>query len=149
MRKMVSGQTRHEPHQVLVVDDDPFIRQLAQAILSARGQKITVVSTGAEALARMAEAPPDLVLLDLGLPDVPGLEVLRHLRAARSWDHVRILMLTASHDVEDIVRAKQAGASGYVCKPIQPDALADMVCDLLEQETLLWVDDYTRSHKGF
>lgn len=148
MREMASGQKPLGPHQILVVDDDPFIRQIAQAILSSRGQRVTVVGTGAEALARMAEAPPDLVLLDLGLPDVPGLEVLRHLRAARSWDHVRILMLTASHDVEDIVRAKQAGASGYVCKPIQPDALADMVCDLLEQDTLLWLDDYTRSHKG-
>ena len=145
---MVSGQKPRGPHQVLVVDDDPFIRQLAQAILSARGQSITVVGTGAEALARMAEAAPDLVLLDLGLPDVPGLEVLRHLRAARSWAHVRILMLTASHEIEDIVRAKQAGASGYVCKPIHPDALANMVCDLLEQDTLLWLDDYTRAHKG-
>jgi len=145
---MVSGQKPRGPHQVLVVDDDPFIQELAQAILSARGQNITVVGTGAEALARMAEAAPDLVLLDLGLPDVPGVEVLRHLRAARSWDHVRILVLTASHEIEDIVRAKQAGASGYVCKPIQPDALADMVCDLLERDTLLWLDDYTRAHKG-
>ena len=145
---MLSGQKPQGPRQVLVVDDDPFIRQLAQAILSARGQTITAVGTGAKALARMAEAPPDLVLLDLGLPDIPGLEVLRHLRAARSWDPVRILMLTASHEIEDIVRAKQGGASGYVCKPIQPDALADMVCDLLEQDTLLWLDDYTRAHKG-
>lgn len=144
----MSGRKPHGPHQVLVVDDDPFIRQLAQAVLSSRGQKITAVGSGAEALARMAETPPDLVLLDLGLPDVPGLEVLRHLRAARSWANVRILMLTASHDVDDIVRAKQAGASGYVCKPIQPDALADMVCDLLDQDTLLWLDDYTRAHKG-
>ena len=145
---MLSGQKPQGPHQVLVVDDDPFIRELAQAILSSRGQTITAVGTGAKALARMAEAPPDLVLLDLGLPDIPGLEVLRHLRAARSWDHVRILMLTASHEIEDIIRAKQGGASGYVCKPIQPDALADMVCDLLEQDTLLWLDDYTRAHKG-
>lgn len=144
----MSGQKPQRSHQVLVVDDDPFIRQLAQAILSSRGQTITVVGTGAAALARMADAPPDLVLLDLGLPDVPGLEVLRHLRSAPSWDNVRILMLTASHDVEDIIRSKQAGASGYVCKPIQPDALADMVCDLLEQDTLLWLDDYTRAHKG-
>ena len=145
---MLSGQKPQGPHRVLVVDDDPFIRELAEAILSSRGQTITAVGTGAEALARMAEAPPDLVLLDLGLPDVPGLEVLRHLRAARSWDHVRILVLTASHEIDDIVRAKQGGASGYVCKPIQPDALADMVCDLLEQDTLLWLDDYTRAHKG-
>ncbi|MBU4460829.1 MAG: response regulator [Verrucomicrobia bacterium] len=143
-----SESSRSGGHQVLVVDDDPFIQQLAQAILSSRGQRVMLAGTGADALARLAGPPPDLVLLDLGLPDVPGLEVLRHLRAARSWDHVRILMLTGSHEIEDIVRAKLAGASGYVCKPIRPDALADMVCDLLEQDTLLWLDDYTRAHKG-
>ncbi|MBJ7484691.1 response regulator [Brevundimonas sp.] len=145
---MASGLKPRRSHQVLVVDDDPFIQQLAQAILSPRGHNVVVAGTGAEALARLAQAPPDLVLLDLGLPDVPGLEVLRHLRAARSWDRVRILMLTASHEIGDIVHAKQAGASGYVCKPIQPDTLADMVCDLLEQDSLLWLDDYTRAHKG-
>lgn len=141
------GQKTVGPREILVVDDDPFVQKLAQAILSSKGHRTTVAGSGAEALARMAEVPPDLVLLDLGLPDVPGLEVLRHLRAARAWDHVRILMLTASHEVQDIVRAKQAGASGYVCKPVQPDTLADMVCDLLEQDTLLWLDDHTRAHK--
>ena len=133
---------------ILVIDDDPFIRELAQAILSSQGRKVTTVASGAAGLAQMADSPPDLVLLDLGLPDISGLDVLRHFRATPSWRQVRILMLTASDDLAHIVQAKQAGASGYICKPIQPDALAEMVCDLLEQDTLLWLDDYTRAHKG-
>lgn len=135
------------PSHILVVDDEAFILLLAKAVLSPRDQLVTTASSGAEALARLAEPPPDLVLLDLGLPDVSGLEVLRLMRAARGWDQVRILVFTASHSIEDIVAAKRLGASGYVCKPIQPDLLADMVCDLLAQPDLIWMDDYTRSHR--
>lgn len=140
-------QTPAMPANVLVVDDDPFIRQMAEAMLSRERRIVTTVDTGARALARLAERTPDLVLLDLGLPDVPGLEVLRLMRAAKGWHAVKILVFTASHDVDDIVQAKRLGASGYVSKPIQPDLLADMVCDLLEQADLIWLDDYTRSHR--
>lgn len=134
--------------RVLVVDDDPFIQGMAQVLLSNQGRRVTVAGTGAEALARMADAPPDVVLLDLGLPDISGLEVLRLFRAAPTWQQVRILMLTGSHETEHIIQAKQGGASGYVCKPIQPATLADMVSDLLDQDTLTWLDDYTRAYRS-
>ncbi|WP_425990259.1 response regulator [Brevundimonas sp. TWP2-3-2] len=133
---------------LLVIDDDPFIRQLALAVLSPHGYRVTTASTGAGGLARLADRAPDLVLLDLGLPDISGLEVLRHFRATPTWRDVRILMLTASSEIDDMVQAKQSGASGYICKPIQPDALAPMVSDLLQQDDLVWLDDYTRAHKG-
>lgn len=132
---------------ILVVDDDPFIRELAQVWLSSKGHTVVVAASGAEALARLAEPAPDLVLLDLGLPDIAGLEVLRHFRSAKGWEEVRILMLTASTHIDHVISAKRAGASGYICKPIQPDGLADMVGDMLEQTDLVWLDDYTRSRK--
>ena len=134
-----------EPKRILVIDDDPFIRELTQALLGRKDRVVDAVGTGAEGLARLADPAPDLVLLDLGLPDVPGLEVLRLLRSASDWRQVRILMLTGSHEINDIVAAKKAGASGYVCKPVQPDVLADMVCDLLQSSDLIWLDDYTRA----
>ncbi len=134
--------------RVLVVDDDPIIQQMVKILLANDGRRVTVAGTGAEALARMADAPPDVVLLDLGLPDISGLEVLRHFRAAPTWRHVRILMLTASHEADDVIRAKQTGASGYVCKPIQEHVLAEMVRDLLNQSSLTWLDDYTRAYKS-
>lgn len=133
--------------RVLVIDDDAFIRDLARAVLGQRGFQIDFAATGAEGLSRLAEPPPDLVVLDLGLPDLPGLEVLRLLRGARGWDRVRILMLTADHETDSLVRAKAAGASGYLCKPVEPATLDRMVSDLLSDASLIWLDDYTRSRR--
>lgn len=132
---------------VLVIDDEGFIRDLARTVLNARGFDVTYAETGAAGLAKLADPAPDLVLLDLGLPDLSGLELLKHFRAARAWEGVRILMLTASHETDHIVQAKAAGASGYLCKPIQPETLGQMVVDLLSDDSLLWLDDYTRSRR--
>ena len=109
--------------------------------------RVVAVSSGAAALARLAEPAPDLVLLDLGLPDIAGIDVLRHFRAVPAWNVVRILVFTASHEIESLVRAKQAGASGYVCKPVKPETLRSMVEALLTQSSLTWLDDYTRAHR--
>ncbi|MDP1630057.1 MAG: response regulator [Caulobacter sp.] len=133
--------------RILAVDDDPFIRALLQGLLAAPGRILTMAETGADGLAQLAEPVPDLVLLDLGLPDISGLEVLKVLRGAKSWAGVRILMLTASSDLENLVEAKAAGATGYICKPFEPDVLAEMVNDVLEQPDLIWLDDYTRARR--
>lgn len=134
--------------RILLIDDDPFVRMFGDTLLAQPGRTILVAATGTEGLAFLAHSPPALVLLDVGLPDVSGLEVLRLMRATPSWANTRILMLTASHDMEDIVQARHGGASGYVCKPVQPDTLAAMVADILEQPDLLWLDDYTRARRG-
>ena len=131
--------------EILVIDDDAFIRELLVEVLSGDGRRVTTVPTGADGLARLAERPPALVLLDLGLPDIPGLTLLRLLRSATGWEDVRILMLTASSGIDHVVAAKQAGAIGYVCKPIRAEALLAMVNDVLARDDLTWLDDYTRS----
>lgn len=131
--------------EILVIDDDPFIRQLLVGVLSAEDRHVTTAPSGAEGLARLAESPPALVLLDLGLPDISGLTLLRLLRSATGWEDVKILMLTASSDIDNVIAAKQAGAIGYVCKPIKPGALLEMVHDVLARDDLTWLDDYTRS----
>ena len=136
---------RSGPSEILVIDDDAFIRELLVEVLSTDGRRVTTAPTGAEGLARLAESPPALVLLDLGLPDIPGLTLLRLLRAASGWEGVKILMLTASSDLANVVAAKQAGATGYVCKPIKAEALVSMVNDVLARDDLTWLDDYTRS----
>ena len=86
---------------ILVIDDDPFIRSLAEAILSSQSRTVTTVASGAAGLARMAESPPHLVLLDLGLPDISGLDVLRHFRAAPSWREVRILTINPAKRIAE------------------------------------------------
>lgn len=134
--------------RILVIDDDPYIGMLVSTLLAEPAREVSIAATGANGLARLTEAAPDLVLLDVGLPDVSGFEILRILRSAPGWSSTRILMLTGSHDVDDIIRAKQGGAAGYICKPVQPDALADMVMDMLANEDLIWMDDYTRAHRS-
>ena len=107
---------------VLVVDDEPAIRRTVSAGLSARGYAVRVASTGEEAVASAAEDPPDLVILDLGLPDTDGVDVCRRIRA---WSQVPILVLSAEASDYRKVLALDEGADDYVTKPFSmPELLA-------------------------
>jgi len=107
---------------VLVVDDEPAIRRTVSAGLSARGYAVRVASTGEEAVASAAEDPPDLVILDLGLPDIDGVDVCRRIRA---WSQVPILVLSAEASDYRKVLALDEGADDYVTKPFSmPELLA-------------------------
>ncbi|HJL41715.1 MAG TPA: response regulator transcription factor [Myxococcales bacterium LLY-WYZ-16_1] len=110
-----TGQT-----EVLVVDDDPRLGQLLDEYLSSRGFAVRVASTGAEGLAALAGAPVDLVILDLGLPDLDGLEVCRRIGAAHD---VPILMLTARGEATDRIVGLELGADDYLPKPFDPREL--------------------------
>jgi two-component system response regulator MprA len=116
---------------VLVVDDDPHITDLVRRILAYEGYSLAVAATGDEALARTLERPPDLIVLDIMLPVVDGLEVTRRLRAA--GDNVPILLLTAKDAVSDRVEGLQTGADDYVIKPFAPEELLARVEALLRR----------------
>jgi DNA-binding response OmpR family regulator len=131
--------------RILVIDDDPFIRSLAEHLLTNEDRIVNLAAGGGEGLTHLTQPAPDLVLLDLQLPDIPGFEVLKVLRQAKGWEQTKILMLTASSEIENLVEAKAGGAAGYICKPFQTDALLAMVRDVLEQPDLIWMDDYTRA----
>ncbi len=106
--------------RILVVDDD---RPLARALainLKARGYDVDVALTGRDALARAAARPPDAVVLDLGLPDLDGLQVLAGLRG---WTSVPVLVLSAREEQREKVAALDAGADDYVTKPFGMDEL--------------------------
>ncbi|WP_181312888.1 response regulator [Nocardioides campestrisoli] len=106
--------------QVLVVDDEPAMRRTLSLNLRARGYEVEVAGTGEEALARLRAGGTDLVLLDLGLPDLGGLEVLARLRA---WSQVPVIVVSARHASEEKVAALDAGADDYVTKPVGVDEL--------------------------
>ncbi len=106
--------------QVLVVDDEPAMRRTLSLNLRARGYEVEVAGTGEEALARLRAGGADLVLLDLGLPDLGGLEVLSRLRA---WSQVPVIVVSARHASEEKVAALDAGADDYVTKPVGMDEL--------------------------
>ena len=100
--------------RVLVVDDEPNIRRALAISLRARGYLVDTTGDGAGALKLAADAHPDLVVLDLGLPDITGSEVIRKLRG---WTTVPVLVLSARVGSQDKVRALDAGADDYVTKP--------------------------------
>ena len=106
--------------RVLVVDDEPAMRRALGANLQARGYDADLVGTGEAALTSAAARHPDLVLLDLGLPGMSGLEVIHGLRG---WTEVPIVVLSARETEPDKVAALDAGADDYVTKPFGMDEL--------------------------
>ncbi len=104
--------------RVLVVDDEPGLVRALRINLGVRGYDVTTATTGAGALRAAADTKPDVVVLDLGLPDLDGLEVLAGLRG---WTTVPVVVLSARTDSADKVDALDAGADDYVTKPFGMD----------------------------
>jgi two-component system, OmpR family, response regulator MprA len=116
--------------RILVVDDDPNILKVVQRGLGFEGYRVQVAATGEEALAAARETEPDLVILDLMLPGVDGIEVCRRLRGGLNTP---ILMLTARDAVRDKITGLEAGADDYLAKPFVFDELVARVRALLRR----------------
>lgn len=98
----------------LVIDDEPQIRRLLRVTLEANGYRVFDAATGADGLAEAAQRRPDVVLLDLGLPDLDGLAILKRLR---EWSRVPVVILSVRDREDDKIAALDAGADDYVTKP--------------------------------
>jgi two-component system response regulator RegX3 len=118
------------PTRILVVEDEARIAEVVQSYLEREGHMVVTAATGADALADFARRRPDLVVLDLGLPDMAGEDVCRRIRAASD---VPIIMLTAKDGEEDLVRGLQLGADDYLTKPFSPRELRARVRALLRR----------------
>ena len=116
---------------ILVVDDDKHITEVLRRTLAYEGYGVEVARRGDEALRKVAEHPPDLIVLDIGLPGISGLEVCKRLREA--GDQVPILMLTAKDSVPDRVEGLDTGADDYLVKPMDLDELLARVRALLRR----------------
>ncbi len=123
------GQATAAAPQILFVEDEAPFRSFAGRYLEDRGFALSYAEGGREALARFAEAAPDLVLLDLNLPDQHGLDVLRQLRARRPDQ--RVVVLTAYGDAATAVKALKGGATDYLTKPVRLDQLVVAVNEAL------------------
>ena len=106
--------------QILIVDDEPQILRALRAILSAQQYRVTTAVRGEEGLAAAAVQPPDLILLDLALPDLEGLEVCRQLR---EWTDLPILVVSVRDQEREKVEALDSGADDYITKPFGIDEL--------------------------
>lgn len=118
------------PGRIVVVDDDPTVADVVGRYLIRDGHSVECVHDGYEALRRVEQAPPDLVVLDLMLPGMDGLEVCRRLRAR--WP-IPVVMLTALGDETDRLVGFETGADDYVTKPFSPRELALRVRSVLRR----------------
>src|SRR5512136_587562 len=108
------------PLQVLVIDDEPQILRALKTILTARQFHVTTASRGEEGLALAAATPPDVIILDLSLPDMDGFQVCARLR---EWTHVPIIVLSVRDAERDKVMALDKGADDYLTKPFGSEEL--------------------------
>jgi DNA-binding response OmpR family regulator len=116
---------------VLVADDEDDILRLVTTVIERSGYEVVSVRDGAQALAAVRARRPDLVVLDISMPEVDGLEVLRRLRADAETSELPVLLLSAQAQEADVRRGFVTGASAYVKKPFSPRELAERVDELL------------------
>ncbi len=124
------------PPRILIADDMPANVHILQLRLAALGYEILTAADGKEALAIAREKQPDLILLDVMMPKMDGIEVCRHLRADPSFPFVPIIMVTAKADSKDIVAGLEAGGDEYLTKPVDQAALAARVKSMLRIKNL-------------
>ena len=118
--------------KLLVVEDDPNIVELLSASLRFAGFEVSAVTSGAQAVAVARAAPPDLVVLDIGLPGMDGWEVLDRIRKDETTKSIPVVVLTAHAEEESRRRANEGGADAFVTKPFQPNDFRSTVLSLLE-----------------
>ena len=120
--------------RILLVEDDRFLRRAAEASLRQRGFAVTVAADGEEALVKVRTEIPDLILLDLLMPKVTGIEVLRALRAEEATKGIRVLILSNSSREQDLEAIKELGVTDYLVKAnLSLQELGDRVAQLVEE----------------
>lgn len=121
--------------EILIVEDDEDVMELIRYNLAKEGFNCDAAYNGQEALKKAQEMLPDLVLLDLMLPEVDGLEVCKRLKSSPQTEHIPIVMVTAKSDEADIVTGLELGADDYITKPFSPKVLVARVRAVLRRTT--------------
>lgn len=105
--------------KILIVEDEESLLKLESILLTSKGFEVRGVSNGAEALKAIAEEAPDLVLLDIMLPEMDGFEVCRRIKSEDATRSIPVIMLTAKKSREDMARGEEVGADWYITKPFK------------------------------
>jgi len=129
-------QTMSTREKILVIEDEADILEVTQYNLSREGYRVTTSRDGAEGLARAKREAPDLVILDLMLPGLDGLEVCRRMQSDPITSGIPIIMVTAKGEESDVVTGLQLGADDYVAKPFSPKELVARVKAVLRRGPL-------------
>ena len=118
---------------VLVVDDDPVIQKLLQVNFELEGYQVITAGDGLEGLARARGDRPDVIILDIMMPKMNGLDVARALKADTSTEGIPVLLLSARAQASDVQVGLDIGADGYITKPFDPAELLERVGELLKK----------------
>jgi two-component system phosphate regulon response regulator PhoB len=128
-----NGHSVNQPERILVVDDEPDIVALVVYHLAKAGFRISTASNGADALRLAQQDRPALIVLDIMLPGMSGLEVLEQLRADEAGQDIAVLLLTARRDEPDRIKGLSSGADDYLTKPFSPQELVLRVRNILRR----------------
>ena len=112
---------------ILIVDDDPNSRDIVQTYLEAKGYNVATASDGQDALSKLEEVRPVLVLLDVMMPGMDGWEVARLIKNHKDFGRTRVVMLTAKSEYSDKTEGLRAGADDYIVKPVRLEDLGERV----------------------
>jgi two-component system, OmpR family, alkaline phosphatase synthesis response regulator PhoP len=126
---------------ILVVDDEEDILELVRYNLGREGYQVLCAATGEDAIAKAKRKLPDVIVLDLMLPGIDGLEVCKLLRNDSKTEHIPVIMLTAKTEETDIVSGLEVGADDYITKPFSPRVLTARVRTILRRKTKKTSDD--------
>lgn len=118
--------------KILIVDDTMTVRMLQKMILQREGYDLQEASDGAEALMKIEAAPPDLVLLDVMMPKVNGIEVCRQIKTSEKTRSIPVIIVTTLGEQHQVQQAYEAGCDAYVTKPISKVELMDKIKSLLD-----------------
>src|SRR5689334_6540212 len=129
------------PSRILVIEDEPANIQTLSTLLKERGYQINIATNGRQALEVLERIRPDLILLDIMMPEMDGFETCRRIKASPDWRDIPIIFLTAKTDTADIVRGFELGAVDYVAKPFNSHEL------LARVNTHLTIDRLARENE--
>lgn len=117
--------------KILVVDDDPFILMSLEFLMKKSGYKVVIARNGAEALNALSVDPPNLVLLDIMMPDVDGYAICEHIKSTANLSSTKVIFLSAKTKQSDIQKGYDMGADLFITKPFSTRVLKQQVADLL------------------
>ena len=139
-------QVRGRAAKILIVDDEPINLKVFGTILKGKGYDFETASNGTEALDAVKEYRPDLILLDIVMPDMNGYEVCQALKKSEDTSHIPVVMITSLIDRESRHRGLDSGAIDFLCKPVDPQELSLRIRNLLKVGELhLFLQTYNRA----
>lgn len=125
----MSEQT--EPQKILVVDDDPYILMSLEFLMKKNGYNVLVARNGTEAMQIVKEFIPDIVLLDIMMPDVNGYEICKYIKSTKKLAHSKVVFLSAKSSEADIKKGYDLGASLYISKPFSTRNIVTQLKELM------------------